>query len=57
LKVQTKNLKKKEVKNMGKSKMTTKAARRIQSSADKKGNNQNFKARAQKAASKNARSK
>ena len=40
---------------MGKSKMTSKAARRIQSHSDKTGKNQGFKARAQKAASKNAK--
>lgn len=38
---------------MGKSRMTTKAARRIQSRADKTGKNQDFKARAQRAAAKN----
>lgn len=38
---------------MGKSKMTTKAARRIQSRADKTGKNQDFKGRAQRAAAKN----
>lgn len=38
---------------MGKSKMTNKAARRIQSRADKTGKNQDFKARAQKTAAKN----
>jgi hypothetical protein len=38
---------------MGKSKMSSKAARRIQSHADKSGKNQDFKARAQSAASKN----
>ncbi|MEE9377292.1 MAG: hypothetical protein V3V33_04570 [Candidatus Lokiarchaeia archaeon] len=37
---------------MGKNKMTPKAARRIQSHADKTGKNQDFKARAQKAATK-----
>ena len=37
---------------MGKTKMTSKAARRIQSHADKSGKNQAFKARAQKAAAK-----
>lgn len=35
--------------------MTSKAARRIQSHSDKTGKNQGFKARAQKAASKNAK--
>lgn len=34
-------------------KMSSKAARRIQSKADKSGKNQDFKARAMKAASKN----
>ena len=38
---------------MGKSKMSSKAARRIQSHADKSGKNQDFKARAQSTASKN----
>lgn len=38
---------------MGKSKMTSKTARRIQSRADKTGKNQEFKSRAQRAASKN----
>ena len=38
---------------MGESKMTSKAARRIQSHADKSGRNQEFKARAQSAAKKN----
>lgn len=38
---------------MGKSKMTSKAARRIQSHSDRSGKNQNFKARAQSAAAKN----
>lgn len=38
---------------MGKSKMTSKAARRIQSHSDKSGKNQDFKARAQRAAVKN----
>ena len=38
---------------MGKSKMSSKAARRIQSHADKSGKNQAFKARAQSAAAKN----
>ena len=40
---------------MGKNKMSSKAARRIQSHSDKTGKNQGFKARAQKAASKNAK--
>lgn len=40
---------------MGKTKMTSKAARRIQSHADKTGKNQDFKARAQRAAAKNDR--
>ena len=38
---------------MAKSKMTSKAARRIQSHADKSGRNQDFKARAQSTAAKN----
>jgi len=38
---------------MGKSKMSSKAARRIQSHSDRSGKNQNFKARAQRAAAKN----
>ncbi|MGQ4876401.1 MAG: hypothetical protein ACP6IY_20245 [Promethearchaeia archaeon] len=38
---------------MGKSKMNSKAASRIQSHADRTGRNQDFKARAQRAASKN----
>jgi len=38
---------------MGKTKMTPKAARRVQSHADKTGKNQGFKARAQSAAAKN----
>ena len=38
---------------MGKSKMTSKAASRIQSRADKSGKNQGFKSRAQSAAVKN----
>jgi len=42
-----------EVKRLGKSKMTSKAARRIQSHADKTGKNQDFKARAQRVADKN----
>jgi len=42
-----------EVKNIGKTKMTSKSARRVQSHADKTGKNQGFKARAQRAASKN----
>jgi hypothetical protein len=42
---------------MGKTKMTTKAARRIQSSHDKKGSrgDQGFKSRAMKAASKSSK--
>jgi len=36
-----------------KSKMTPKAARRVQSNSDKSGKNQGFKARAQSAAAKN----
>ena len=43
---------KKEVIRIGKSKMTSKAARRIQSHADKSGKNQGFKSRAQRAATK-----
>lgn len=43
----------KEVSNVGKkSGMTSKAASRIQSNADKTGTNQSFKARAQSAAAK-----
>ena len=38
---------------MGKSKMTSKAAQRIQSHADKTGKNQGFKIRAQSSATKN----
>ncbi len=38
---------------MGKNKMNSKAARRIQSHADKTGRNQDFKARAQRTAAKN----
>ena len=38
---------------MGKSKMNSKAARRIQSHADKSGRNQDFKSRAQSTAAKN----
>ena len=38
---------------MGKTKMSSKAARRIQSHSDRTGKNQDFKARAQRAASKN----
>ena len=38
---------------MGKTKMSSKAASRIQSNADKSGKNQGFKARAQSTASKN----
>ena len=38
---------------MGKKKMTSKAARRIQSHADKTGKNQAFKSRAQRATAKN----
>jgi len=40
---------------MGKSKMTSKAARRIQSHADKSGRNQGFKSRAQSASDKNSK--
>ena len=42
-----------EVKNMGKQKMSSKAASRIQSHSDKSGKNKGFKARAQSAAAKN----
>ena len=38
---------------MGKNKMSSKSASRIQSHADKTGRNQGFKSRAQRAASKN----
>jgi len=38
---------------MAKNKMSSKAARRIQSHADRTGKNQSFKVRAQRAASKN----
>jgi len=38
---------------MGKSKMTSKSASRIQSHADKSGKNQGFKSRAQSTAAKN----
>lgn len=38
---------------MGKSKMNSKSARRIQSHSDKTGKNQGFKRRAQSAAAKN----
>jgi len=47
-----KKIKKKGGDKMGKSKMTSKAARRIQSHADRTGKNQGFKARAQSAAAK-----
>ena len=40
---------------MGRSKMTQKAARRIESHADKTGRNQDFKPRAQSTAAKNER--
>ena len=40
---------------MGNKKMTSKAARRIQSHADKSGKNQEFKPRAQRAANKNTK--
>ncbi len=40
---------------MGNKKMTSKAARRIQSHADKSGKNQGFKARAQRVANKNTK--
>ncbi len=39
-------------KSTGKGKMSSKAASRIQSNADRSGNNQGFKSRAQRAASK-----
>lgn len=42
---------------MGNKKMNSKSARRIQSHADKSGKNQDFKARAQRAASKNGSKK
>jgi len=42
---------------MGKRRMTSKAARRIQSHSDKTGKNQDFKAKAQYAAAKNERKK
>ncbi|MHA1440118.1 MAG: hypothetical protein ACTSPD_21435 [Promethearchaeota archaeon] len=42
---------------MGKKKMTSKAARKIQSHADKTGRNQDFKRRAQSASMKNKRRK
>jgi len=42
---------------MGKTKMSKKAARRIQSHADKTGKNQDFKARAMSAADKNEKIK
>jgi len=38
---------------MGKTKMSSKAARRIQSHSDKTGKNRDFKSRAQSAAAKN----
>jgi len=38
---------------MGKNKMTSKAASKIQSHADKSGKNQRFKSRAQRATAKN----
>ena len=41
------------MKNMGKQKMTSKAASKIQSHSDKTGRNKGFKARAQSAATKN----
>lgn len=40
-------------KGKGKGKMTSKAASRIQSHADRSGKNQGFRARAQRAAAKN----
>lgn len=53
------NLITREVKRMGKCKMTKAAARRIQLSQDKKGSkgDQGFKSRAMKAAAKNGKSK
>ena len=42
---------------MGKNKMTSKAAQRIQSHADRTGKNQGFKSRAQKAAAKSSSKK
>ncbi len=42
-----------EVNTMTEKKMTAEDARRIQSQADKSGKNQDFKARAQKAAARN----
>ncbi|KKL89502.1 hypothetical protein LCGC14_1914070 [marine sediment metagenome] len=42
---------------MGKNKMTSRVARRIQSHADRTGKNQVFKSRAQSSAAKNERKK
>ena len=42
---------------MGKNKMTRKAAKRIQSHADRTGKNQGFKSRAQSSAEKNSNKK
>ena len=42
---------------MGKNKMTSKAARRIQSHADRTGKNQGFKSRAQSSTAKNSNKK
>lgn len=42
-------------KNMTKTPMSNQAASRIQSQADKSGNNQDFKARAQSSADKNSK--
>ena len=42
---------------MANKKMTSKAARRVQSHADKSGRNQGFKARAQRAADNNTKKK
>lgn len=42
---------------MGKNKMTSKAARRIQSHADRIGKKQGFKSRAQSSAAKNSNNK
>jgi len=43
-------------KNTNRNPMTKSAAQRIQSASDKKGNNQSFKQRAQRAAAKNTQS-
>ncbi len=45
------------MRRMGKTKMTSNAARKIQSHADRLGKNQDFKARAQRAAAKNENKK